>query len=63
MESGIEELGTKAAMFRHRLIRLEDRSVTFETLFRCALLNLEPRRAAEIPDDVRAKAKAYLIHS
>ncbi len=63
LESGIEELGTKSAMFRHRLIRLEDRGVTFETLFRCALLDLESRRAAEIPDDVRAKAKAYLIHS
>ena len=61
LESGIEELRTKSAVFQHRLIRLEDRGITFETVFRCALLDLENRRAVEIPDDVRAKAKAYLI--
>ncbi len=61
LESGIEELRSKSAVFQHRLIRLEDRGITFETRFRCALLDLQSRRAAAIPDDVRAKAKAYLL--
>ena len=61
LESGIKDLGTKSALFQHRLIRLDDKCVTFETLFRCALLDLESRRAVEIPDDIRAKAQALLI--
>ena len=61
LESGVKELGTKSAVFHHRLIRLEDRGLTFETNFRCALLDLGTRRAVEIPEDVRKKAQAFMI--
>ena len=61
MESGVKELGTKCAVFQHRLIRIEDLGLTFETNFRCALLDHRTRRAVEIPDDVRAKAKAHMV--
>ncbi len=61
LESGVRELGTKSAVFQHRLMRLEDTGLVFETNFRCALLDLGTRRAVEIPDDVRAKAEAYMV--
>ncbi len=61
LRSGIAEMGTKTALFRHRLFRAEDDALTFETTFRCVLLDLANRRAAEIPDDIREKAQAFMI--
>jgi len=60
MQTGLEEIGNKSIVFRHRLKRSEDDVVVFETIFRCVLLDLEHRRAAVIPDDVRSKAEALL---
>jgi acyl-CoA thioesterase FadM len=61
LQTGFEEIGNKSAVFRHRLIRAEENVLAFETAFRCVLLDLEKRRAAVIPDDVREKAQAFLI--
>lgn len=61
LQTGIVEIGGKSVLFRHRLIRAEEDVVAFETNFRCVMFDLENRRAVEIPDDVRAKAQAYLI--
>ena len=55
MHTGLVEVGTKSAIFRHRLVK-SDGSVAFETLFRCVLLDLVARRAAVIPDEVRTAA-------
>lgn len=61
MKSGIEEIGNKSMTIRHRLFRMEPNVVAFEAIFRCVLLDLEARRATVIPDDMRLKAKPYLI--
>ena len=60
MQTGLVELGTKSAVFRNRLFR-NDGTLTFETLFRCVMLDLEARRAAAIPDEVREKASELLL--
>ena len=60
LETEIVEIGLKSITFRHRLIRAEDGATTFETLFKCVMLNLESRRAAEIPAEVREKANQWL---
>jgi acyl-CoA thioesterase FadM len=54
LRSEVREIGTKSATFFHRLYRAEDMTLAFETLFKAVCLNLVTRRAAPIPDDVRA---------
>ncbi len=61
LETGIEEIGGKSIVFRHRLYRAEDKALAFETRFRCVLLDLKNRRAVTVPDDVREKARGYMI--
>ena len=61
MQSGIEKIGGKSIVFRHRLFRAEDDILAFETKFQCVLLDLENRRAVTLPDDVREKAQQFLI--
>lgn len=61
LRSGIEEMGGKTALFRHRLFRGEDDALAFETTFRCVLFDLANRRAVEVPDDVRDNAEPYRI--
>lgn len=60
LETGIEEIGNRSAAFRHRLIKTEENTIAFETLFRCVLFDLQERRAAIIPDDIRRKAQAFM---
>lgn len=60
LETEILELGTKSITFRHRLFRCEDDALAFETVFKCVMLNLAARRAENVPDDVREKAKAWM---
>ena len=61
LQSGIAEIGGKSIVFQHRLFRAEESILAFETIFRCVLLDLENRRAVEVPDDVREKAQQFLI--
>jgi len=60
LDTSIIEIGTKSILFRHCLVRSEDNAVAFETQFKCVMLNLETRRSADIPDDVRGKAIVWL---
>ena len=60
MESALAELGNKNARFRHRLKRAADDVVVFEAEFRAVCLNLETRRAVEIPAEVRDQAAAFM---
>jgi acyl-CoA thioesterase FadM len=60
LETSVIEIGTKSMTFRHRLVRTDGDTVAFETIFKCVLLSLETRRAANIPDDVRAMAAQWL---
>jgi len=59
LETSVIDIGSKSMTFRHRLIRSEGETVAFETVFKCVLLSLETRRAAEIPDDVRETAAQW----
>lgn len=62
LETSVIEIGTKSMTFRHRLVRSEDDTTVFETVFKCVLLSLKTRRAANIPDDVRQTAARWLEH-
>jgi acyl-CoA thioester hydrolase len=62
LETGILAIGSKSITFRHRLFRAEDNVIAFETMFKCVMLNLETRSAAQIPDAVREKAAVWLIN-
>ena len=57
----IKEIGTKSMTFHHRLFRTADDHLCFENIAKGALLNLATRRADVIPEDVRAKAQAYVV--
>ena len=60
LETSIIAIGTKSLSFRHRLVRSEDDATAFETEFKCVMLDLATRKAAEIPDAVREKATVWL---
>lgn len=60
LETTVLEMGTKSITFRHRLIRSEEDTLAFETVFKCVMLNLETRSSSEIPDDVRARASQWM---
>jgi YbgC/YbaW family acyl-CoA thioester hydrolase len=59
LETSVMEIGSKSMTFRHRLIRSVGDALAFETVFKCVLLSLETRRAAEIPEDVRETAARW----
>jgi acyl-CoA thioesterase FadM len=60
LETSVLAIGTKSITFRHRLIKSDGDVLAFETLFKCVMLSLETRRAADIPDDVREAANTWL---
>jgi YbgC/YbaW family acyl-CoA thioester hydrolase len=60
LETSVMEIGSKSMTFRHRLIKSEGDALAFETVFKCVLLSLETRRAAEVPGDVRETAAQWL---
>lgn len=59
LETSIVEIGSRSMTFRHRLIRCEDETLAFETLFTCVLPNPETRRATALPTNLREKAAAW----
>ena len=59
LETSVVELGSKSITFRHRLLRSEGDTLAFETMFKCVMLNLKTRKAAEIPNDVRMAAAQW----
>lgn len=59
--TGVEKIGGKSIVFRHRLFKAESGTMAFETRFQCVMLDLEMRKGVEIPDDVRQKAAAFLV--
>lgn len=60
LETSVVTIGSKSMTFRHRLITADGNATAFETLFKCVMLSLETRRAAEIPEGVREKAIYWL---
>jgi acyl-CoA thioester hydrolase len=60
LETSIIAIGSKSMTFRHQLFRTDGDTIAFETEFKCVMLSLETRRAADIPDDVREKASEWL---
>lgn len=61
LTSGVVEVGRRSATFRHRLWRSATGELCFEATFKSVLLDLETRRATQVPDDVRAAALSYGI--
>jgi len=61
METGVSEIGNKTATFHNRLFTVEFDTQSFDTHFKCVLMNLDTRRAVEIPDDIRSKLEAYRV--
>lgn len=59
LRSAILEIGNKSMLLRHQLFRA-DGVMAFDTTFRVVLFDLENRKAAEIPPDVRARAEAMM---
>lgn len=59
--TAVERIGGKSIVFRHRLFKAESGALAFETSFHCVMLDLEARRAAVIPDEVREKAQSFLV--
>ena len=59
--TGIESIGGKSVVFRHQLFKADAGVMAFETRFKCVMLDLQNRRAVDIPDDVRDKARAFLL--
>ena len=47
--------------FHHRLFKVESDTLSFDTHFKCMLMNLDTRRAVEIPDDIRSKLETYRV--
>lgn len=58
--SGVEAIRGKSITLRYRLFKADTQKPAFEILFRCVLLDLETRRAREIPDDVGQAAQQFL---
>jgi acyl-CoA thioester hydrolase len=42
------------------LIKADGNTVAFEAIFKCVMLNLETRRAAVVPEEVRQKAVQWI---
>jgi acyl-CoA thioester hydrolase len=62
LETEIMAIGSKSITFRHRLIRVDDDAIAFETLFKCVMFNLETRSAVHVPDVVRKRAVVWLVN-
>tara|TARA_A100001037_G_scaffold274100_1_gene271564 strand:- start:237 stop:422 length:186 start_codon:yes stop_codon:yes gene_type:complete len=61
METGVSEIANKTVTFHHRLFKVESDTLSFDTHFKCMLMNLDTRRAVEIPDDIRSKLETYRV--
>ena len=61
METGVSEVANRTATFHHRLFKVETDTLSFDTHFKCVLMNLDTRRAVEIPDDIRERLSNYLV--
>ena len=61
METGVSEIANKTVTFHHRLFKVESDTLSFDTHFKCVLMNLDTRRAVEIPDDIRSKLETYRV--
>ncbi|MCI2400745.1 thioesterase family protein [Aliiroseovarius subalbicans] len=61
MRSHVTEIGRRSASFHHRMYRVADDKLLFETLFKCVLMDLERRRATVINEDMQAAMRAFLL--
>lgn len=61
METGVSEIANKTATFHHCLFKTETETLSFDTHFKCVLMNLDTRRAVKIPDDIRKKLETYKV--
>jgi acyl-CoA thioester hydrolase len=62
LESTVLELGNKSGTFHHRLKNVATNEVVMSTRIKAVLLNLEKRKAAVIPEDIRTAAAAKFLN-
>ena len=60
LETSIETIGTKSLTFRHKLFVAPDGKLAFSTRFKCVMLDLQTRRATDVPDEIRQKSAAFM---
>ncbi|AHM04058.1 hypothetical protein roselon_01684 [Roseibacterium elongatum DSM 19469] len=60
MQSRVEHVGTKSARFAHRLYRVDTAALAFEASHVSVFFDLDARRAAPFPDDIRAALQDLL---
>jgi acyl-CoA thioesterase FadM len=58
--TSIEAMSDKVGIFVHKLLRAEDEAVTFELWMKAVLLDLDTRKARDIPADVREAAQRFI---
>jgi acyl-CoA thioester hydrolase len=58
LESTVLELGNKSGTFHHRLKNIATNEIVMSTKIKAVLLDLETRKAAVIPEDIRKAAAA-----
>jgi len=61
LQTCVLTIGNKFIVFHHRLLKVENESVAFETNFRCVLLDLKSSRAVSIPNNMREQAQDFLV--
>jgi acyl-CoA thioester hydrolase len=59
LESTVLKLENKSGTFHHRLKNVGTDEVAMSTEFKCVLLDLETRKAAVIPEDIRKAAAKF----
>ena len=60
LETEVLGIGARSVTFRHRLYRTADRSLTFESVFKCVMMSLRERAATAIPDEIRDQLAARM---
>jgi acyl-CoA thioesterase FadM len=60
LQSTVLEVGDKVAKFAHKLLIAEDDTVAFDLWMKAVMLDLDSRKAREIPSDIRAAAEKFI---
>ncbi|MFC6687424.1 acyl-CoA thioesterase [Jhaorihella thermophila] len=60
VRAGVAKIGGKSVTFDNR-ITLEDGTPVFRSLWKSALMDLDTRRAVEVPDDLRSALEVGLV--
>ena len=60
LRTGLNAIGRRSVEFRHDLIKVAGGQTVMTTRFKCVLLDLDRRAAAELPTDIRERMTALV---